>query len=183
MTPRRCMRFSPTVFDDGADGPFETWWARLQGDPEFDPALCFLVFGSDDVLAAAALCWTTGFIKDLAVRPEARRRGLGRALDAACLRRVPTARRDALRPEDQSGFQRRGGGAVQAAGHGRGRLGGMSTTPLAANRGACDTCIGTTGPDGPHRGSFHVPPYRRRRTALPRRPCRARRRRLVALSQ
>lgn len=69
-----------SVFDDGSDGPFETWWPRLQGDPQFDPALCFLVFAPDGVLAAAALCWTTGFIKDLAVRPEARRRGLGRAL-------------------------------------------------------------------------------------------------------
>ncbi len=68
------------VFDDGSDGPFETWWARLQADPQFDPALCFLVFGPDDALAAAALSWTTGFIKDLAVRPEARRRGLGNAL-------------------------------------------------------------------------------------------------------
>lgn len=68
------------VFEDDADGPFETWWARLQADPEFDPALCFLVCGSDDAPVAAAMSWTTGFIKDLAVRPAARRRGLGRAL-------------------------------------------------------------------------------------------------------
>ena len=68
------------VFDDGADGPFEAWWTRLQADPEFDPALCFLVSGPDDVPVAAALCWTTCFIKDLAVRRDARRRGLGTAL-------------------------------------------------------------------------------------------------------
>lgn len=68
------------VFDDGSDGPFEEWWARLKADPEFDPALCFLVFGSDHALVAAALCWNTGFVKDLAVLPLARRRGLGQAL-------------------------------------------------------------------------------------------------------
>ena len=31
------------VFDDGADGPFEEWWARISGDAEFDPKLFFLV--------------------------------------------------------------------------------------------------------------------------------------------
>lgn len=69
-----------TVFDDGADGPFEVWWPKHSGDPEFDPELCFLVFAPGGALVGAALCWTSGFIKDLAVHPSVRRLGLGEAL-------------------------------------------------------------------------------------------------------
>lgn len=65
------------VFDDGSDWPFEAWWPRLRADPEFDPALCFLIFDEDGSLAAAALAWNSAFLKDLAVRDEFRRRGLG----------------------------------------------------------------------------------------------------------
>lgn len=68
------------VFDDGADGPFDEWWPRISGDPEFDPALCFLVIDAKGRLAAAALCWTRAFVKDLAVHPEARGRGIAEAL-------------------------------------------------------------------------------------------------------
>ncbi|MFD2053378.1 GNAT family N-acetyltransferase [Mesorhizobium calcicola] len=68
------------VFDDGADGPFDEWWPRISGDPEFDPALCFLVIDAKGRLAAAALCWTRGFVKDLAVHPEARGKGIAEAL-------------------------------------------------------------------------------------------------------
>ena len=68
------------VFDDGADGPFEDWWPRISGDPEFDPALCFLVIDVKGRLAAAALCWTSAFVKDLAVHPEARGKGIAEAL-------------------------------------------------------------------------------------------------------
>jgi ribosomal protein S18 acetylase RimI-like enzyme len=69
-----------TVFDDGADGPFEEWWPRISVDAEFDPALCFLVIDGKGRLAAAALCWATAFVKDLAVHPEARGLGIGEAL-------------------------------------------------------------------------------------------------------
>nr|WP_245454748.1 hypothetical protein [Mesorhizobium sp. M3A.F.Ca.ET.080.04.2.1] len=67
------------VFDDGPDGPFEDWWGRIAGDAEFDPQLCFLVIDAKGLLAGAALCWTSGFVKNLAVHPEAR--------DAASARR------------------------------------------------------------------------------------------------
>ena len=69
-----------SVFDDGTDGPFEEWWPRISGDPEFDPALGFLVIDSKGRLAGAALCWATAFVKDLAVHPEARGRGIAQAL-------------------------------------------------------------------------------------------------------
>lgn len=58
----------------------EDWWARFSGDPEFDGDLCFLAFDSEGGLAGVALCWTSAFLKDLAVRADMRRRGLGEAL-------------------------------------------------------------------------------------------------------
>ena len=68
------------AFDDGADGPFDDWWPRVAGDAEFDPDLCFLVIDGKGLLAATALCWTSGFVKDLAVHPDSRRHGIGEAL-------------------------------------------------------------------------------------------------------
>ncbi|UDL92919.1 GNAT family N-acetyltransferase [Mesorhizobium sp. PAMC28654] len=68
------------VFDDGKDGLFDEWWPSISGDAEFDPALCFLVIDAKGLLAAAALCWTSAFVKDLVVHPEARERGIGEAL-------------------------------------------------------------------------------------------------------
>jgi ribosomal protein S18 acetylase RimI-like enzyme len=52
------------------------WWTR---DASFDPSVWFLA-EADGGLAGAALCWDDGFVKDLAVRPRWRRRGLGEAL-------------------------------------------------------------------------------------------------------
>ncbi|WP_442580389.1 GNAT family N-acetyltransferase [Mesorhizobium sp. ASY16-5R] len=59
---------------------FEDWWDRFSGDPEFDGDLCFLAFEAQGGLAGVALCWTSAFLKDLAVRADMRRRGLGEAL-------------------------------------------------------------------------------------------------------
>jgi ribosomal protein S18 acetylase RimI-like enzyme len=63
-----------------AEGPgvpgLDAWWTKFSSDPEFDASLCFLVFG-EDRLAAVALCWTSAFLKDLAVHPEARKMGFG----------------------------------------------------------------------------------------------------------
>jgi ribosomal protein S18 acetylase RimI-like enzyme len=63
----------------GSVEPFETWLPALTGDSEFDPGLCFLVEVGDD-LAAAAICWTSGFVKDIAVHETWRRRGFGESL-------------------------------------------------------------------------------------------------------
>jgi ribosomal protein S18 acetylase RimI-like enzyme len=68
------------VFPERRDEPFDAWWQKLSTDDEFDPALCFLVFDAEGRLAAAAQCWTSAYLKDLAVRPDARRLGLGEAL-------------------------------------------------------------------------------------------------------
>lgn len=68
------------VFDDGTNGPFDQWWSRLAADAEFDPELCFLVFDDEGRLAGAALCWTSGFLKDLAVHSDFRGKGIAEAL-------------------------------------------------------------------------------------------------------
>ncbi|WP_421916757.1 GNAT family N-acetyltransferase [Mesorhizobium sp.] len=68
------------VFEEGKDAPFDAWWPGLSGDAEFDPELCFLVIDGKGLLAGAALCWTSAFVKDLVVHPEARGRGIGEAL-------------------------------------------------------------------------------------------------------
>src|SRR5262249_46718960 len=62
------------------DPDFEDWWAERSGDDEFDRELCFLVFDPAGRMVGAACCWTSGYLKDLAVHPAARRRGLGEAL-------------------------------------------------------------------------------------------------------
>jgi ribosomal protein S18 acetylase RimI-like enzyme len=59
--------------------PFEEWRPWLLGDPSYDPALVFVAEAGGEV-AGMAQCWTEGFVKDLAVRPAYRGRGLGEAL-------------------------------------------------------------------------------------------------------
>jgi ribosomal protein S18 acetylase RimI-like enzyme len=58
----------------------DDWWAERSGDAEFDPGLCFLAFDPAGRMVGAACCWTSGYLKDLAVHPAARRLGLGEAL-------------------------------------------------------------------------------------------------------
>ena len=59
--------------------PFQRWLPATMGDPEWDPALCFLATGGVAV-AGVCLCWTSAFVKDLVVDAPWRRRGLGEAL-------------------------------------------------------------------------------------------------------
>ncbi|RYG32750.1 MAG: GNAT family N-acetyltransferase [Burkholderiales bacterium] len=67
-------------WEGGGGAPiFPRWWKALRKDPEFDPSLVFLTFEGGHVIGMAQ-CWTSAFIKDLAVHPRARRRGIGRAL-------------------------------------------------------------------------------------------------------
>ena len=64
----------------GTVPPFDVWWPALSGDEEYDPDLCFIARDGDDRVVGVAQCWTTAFVKDLAVYPDWRRRGLGTAL-------------------------------------------------------------------------------------------------------
>jgi ribosomal protein S18 acetylase RimI-like enzyme len=63
----------------GSVEAYAVWLPALTGDSEFDPALCFLVEVGDE-LAAAAICWTSSFVKDIVVHETWRRHGLGEAL-------------------------------------------------------------------------------------------------------
>ena len=58
---------------------FEDWRPFMLGDPSFDPA-CWFLAEADGEIVAAALNWKEGYVKDLVVHPEQRRRGLGEAL-------------------------------------------------------------------------------------------------------
>lgn len=60
--------------------PFDDWWRNLTGDSEFDPALVFVAADTSGQPIGVAQCWTPGFIKDIAVIPEWRGKGIGEAL-------------------------------------------------------------------------------------------------------
>jgi ribosomal protein S18 acetylase RimI-like enzyme len=63
----------------GSVDAYDPWLRALTGDSEFDPETCFLVEAGDE-LAAASICWTSGFVKDIVVHETWRRHGLGEAL-------------------------------------------------------------------------------------------------------
>lgn len=64
----------------GSVPAFDIWWPQLAGDSEFDPDLVFVATDPSGVPVAVALCWNSGFIKDIAVSPDQRGKGLGEAL-------------------------------------------------------------------------------------------------------
>ncbi len=64
----------------GHVGAFVTWWTSIRVDPEYDPSLILLAVDHEDSIVGVAFCWTSGFLKDLAVAVPWRRRGLGEAL-------------------------------------------------------------------------------------------------------
>ncbi|WP_127753605.1 GNAT family N-acetyltransferase [Devosia sp. 1566] len=64
----------------GSVPPFETWWTGLVEDDEFHPELVIIAADANDRPIGIAQCWTSGFIKDLAVAPAWRHRGIGAAL-------------------------------------------------------------------------------------------------------
>jgi ribosomal protein S18 acetylase RimI-like enzyme len=62
---------------------FADWFFPLVEDDEFDPAL-LIVLASGGAPVGLVQCWTSGFIKDIVVAPEARDKGIGaRLLSAA----------------------------------------------------------------------------------------------------
>ncbi len=60
--------------------PFAIWWPSLRDDSEYDPALCFVAVNEQGDVVGVAQCWTSAFIKDLAVHPALRRQGMGSTL-------------------------------------------------------------------------------------------------------
>jgi mycothiol synthase len=59
--------------------PFARWHPWMTQDPGFDAGVWFLAEAGAE-LAGACLCWREGWVKDMAVRPSWRGRGLGEAL-------------------------------------------------------------------------------------------------------
>jgi ribosomal protein S18 acetylase RimI-like enzyme len=67
-------------WEGGGGAPkFSDWWEHLRKDREYDPALVFIALDHEGCVGIAQ-SWTTNFIKDVAVHPRARRRGVGTAL-------------------------------------------------------------------------------------------------------
>lgn len=56
------------------------WWPAIVADSEYDRDLVFVATGPSGAPIGLALCWISGFIKDLAVHPDWQGRGLGEAL-------------------------------------------------------------------------------------------------------
>ena len=63
----------------GRVASLDDWRRQFVSDAECDPTLCLVASNADGILAVAQ-CWTSAFIKNLAVHPCAPGQGLGRAL-------------------------------------------------------------------------------------------------------
>ncbi|WP_285432297.1 GNAT family N-acetyltransferase [Pseudomonas sp. fls2-241-R2A-110] len=57
----------------------DVWQQRFETDPEYDPSLCFIALESERIVGVCQ-CWTSAYIKNLVVHPQAQGLGLGRAL-------------------------------------------------------------------------------------------------------
>ena len=75
-------RFLTAAYRDGGGQiePFATWWPSVRNDPDYDRSLLFLALDDEGDIAGLAHCWTSSFLKDLAVSLRWRRQGLGEAL-------------------------------------------------------------------------------------------------------
>lgn len=78
LAPQAHALLAAVFPDDEPD--FGVWRDRRLADPEYDSALVFPAFAGDGQMAGLCWCWTSNYVKDLAVAPAARGGGLGRAL-------------------------------------------------------------------------------------------------------
>lgn len=82
-----CRDLMNRVYAELGDAPvpFEVWYSALTGDSEYDPALIWVATADGNVVGYCQ-CWSSNFIKDLAVDPLWRRQCLGAALLSRALR-------------------------------------------------------------------------------------------------
>lgn len=80
--PMAIHRLLAAAYSDGGGcvSGFSEWWKALSTDEEFDPTLVFVAVDPAGRIVGVAQCWTSAFVKDLAVAAEWRRRGLAAAL-------------------------------------------------------------------------------------------------------
>ncbi|WP_249584725.1 GNAT family N-acetyltransferase [Pseudomonas viridiflava] len=84
LTPRHSLQAHSLLtqshlLEDGQWLRHPDWLDAFEHNPEFDRSRCFVAIDSDHVLGVIN-CWTSAFIKDLAVHPDDRNRGIGTAL-------------------------------------------------------------------------------------------------------
>ena len=82
---------------------FVPWWDAVSSDEEFDPALCFVAMAEDGAMAGFALCWTSSFIKDIAVASAHRRKGVGEALLLSAFRALKARGHQEVRLKVEAG--------------------------------------------------------------------------------
>ncbi|KAA0949684.1 MULTISPECIES: GNAT family N-acetyltransferase [unclassified Pseudomonas] len=63
----------------GRVAPLEQWCQQFVTDAEFDPTLCIVASNASGIVGVAQ-CWTSAYIKNLVIHPNAQGQGLGRAL-------------------------------------------------------------------------------------------------------
>ncbi|SMQ70121.1 Ribosomal protein S18 acetylase RimI [Devosia lucknowensis] len=59
---------------------FNNWHATLLSDSEYDPELCVAAVTGAGAVVGVVQCWTSAFVKDLAVAPDWRRHSIGTSL-------------------------------------------------------------------------------------------------------
>lgn len=80
LTPENAAQAYQLLLGCGAElAPCGQWQASFASDPEYDPALCLLAY-DEHGLVGVVQGWTSAFIRDLAVAPHARRRGIATRL-------------------------------------------------------------------------------------------------------
>ncbi len=63
----------------GCVEPLAQWLHALEHDAEYDPLLCFVALRDGQVVGVAQ-AWTSAYLKDLVVRHDQQRQGVGSAL-------------------------------------------------------------------------------------------------------
>lgn len=63
----------------GDPGPIEPWRQQFASDAECDPNLCLVICSAMGILGVAQ-CWTSAYIDNLTIHPDAQGQGLGLAL-------------------------------------------------------------------------------------------------------
>ena len=79
IDPRQAHAVLDSAFP-GLVAPLADWHANLIQDSEYDPSLCIAAISADGMVVGFVQCWTSNFVKDLAVAPAHRGQGIGAAL-------------------------------------------------------------------------------------------------------